>query len=137
MSKSGIYIGATGIGAAVTDGNLIPLQDVSYKFGCDVVKQDNTIVVCGKDAAYKVKAILTLTAASTTPITVDILQDGVVVGGGESTITIAGTSAQTVLPVETVVYNGCKCASAVSFRLSGQDATLDVESITVETWGGC
>lgn len=133
-SKSGVYV-ASQTPTAVTAGNIIPIGTVQRSYGCDVKLNGNTIVVCGKEKAFKVQAVLTLSAASTDPITVTLQQDGVAVEGATSTITVAGTSDQTVLSVQGVVKNFCDCASTLSFVLTGADATIDVDSIIVESWG--
>lgn len=71
-------------------------------------------------------------AASTGPITVTTLVDGVAAPGGTRTVTAAGASDQTPIDFQTVVCNGCKCSSTISFQITGATATLDGESVLVE-----
>lgn len=134
MAKSGIYI-ASNTSTTVTNGDIVPLGTVQRKYGCDIEQDGDTIIVCGKDKAFKVQAILTLSAASTAPITVTLQKDGVPVLGASSTITVAGTSDQTVLSVQGVVKNICDCGGVLSFVLTGADATIDNDSVIVESWG--
>lgn len=127
-----VFIGDDNLSAALAVGDTIPLSAVTCNRGCEVVKQGNAIVVCGQCKAFAVKASFELTAASTDPITVTTLVDGVAAPGGTRTITVAGTSDQTAIDVQTVVCNGCKCSSTISFEITGATATLDGESILVE-----
>lgn len=127
-----VFIGEDNLSAALAVGDTIPLSAVTCNRGCEVVKQGNAIVVCGQCKAFAVKASFELTAASTDPITVTTLVDGVAAPGGTRTITVAGTSDQTAIDVQTVVCNGCKCSSTISFEITGATATLDGESILVE-----
>lgn len=130
--KPFIFIGNDDLSAALAIGDTIPLSAVTCNRGCEVVKQGNSIVVCGQKQAFKVFGSFELTAASTDPITVSILVDGVAAPGGTRTITVAGTSEQTAIDVMTTVCNGCKCSSTISFEISGATATLDGESVLVE-----
>lgn len=130
--KPFIFIGDDNLSAALAIGDTIPLSAVTCARGCEVVKQGNSIVVCGQRKAFLVKASFELTAASTDPITVTTLVDGVAAPGGTRTITVAGTSAQTAIDLMTVVCNGCKCSSTISFEITGATATLDGESVIVK-----
>ena len=127
-----VFIGDDNLSASLAVGDTVPLSVVTCNRGCEVVKQGNAIVVCGQCKAFRVSASFELTAASADPITVTTLVDGVAAPGGTRTITVAGTSDQTVIDVQTVVCNGCKCSSTISFELTGADATLDGESVLVE-----
>lgn len=130
--KPFVFIGDDNLAAALAIGDTIPLSAVTCSRGSEVAKQGNAVVVCGQCKAFKVSASFELTAASTAPITVTTLVDGVAAPGGTRTITVAGTSDQTAIDVQTVVCNGCKCSSTISFELSGAAATLDGESVMVE-----
>lgn len=130
--KPFIYIGNDDLSAALAIGDTIPLSATTCTRGEGVVKQGNAVVVCGQCKAFKVFASFELTAASTDPITVTTLVDGVAAPGGTRTVTVAGTSEQTPIDLQTVVCNGCKCSSAISFQISGATATLDGESVLVE-----
>lgn len=130
--NSFLFIGDDNLSVSLADGDLIPLSPVTCKRGGNANKQGNALVVCGPCKAFRVFASFELTAASTDPITVTILVDGVPAPGGTRTITVAGTSTQTAIDVQTAVCNGCKGSSTVSFRLSGATATLDGESIWIK-----
>lgn len=130
--KPFVFIGDDSLSTALAIGDTIPLSAVTCTRGCDVVKQGNAVVVCGHCKAFKVFASFELTAASTDPITVTTLVDGVAAPGGTRTVTVAGTSEQTPIDLQTVVCNGCKCSSTISFEITGATATLDGESIIVE-----
>ena len=130
--KSFLFIGNDDLSAALAIGDTIPLSPVTCRRGCEVVKQGNAIVVCGQKKPFEVFASFELTAASTDPITVTILVDGVAAPGGTRTITVAGASDQVAIDVRTVVCNGCKCNSTISFQITGAAATLDGESIKVK-----
>lgn len=134
MNNSGIFIGSS-TATAVTAGSIIPIGTAQRGYGCGIKLNGDTIIVCGKNAAYKVTAVMTLSAESTSPITVSLQQDGVTVPFAFSTITVAGTSDQTVLVVQGVVRNQCKCSSVLSFVLTGADATIDNDNVIVESWG--
>ena len=134
MNKSGIFIGSA-TATAVTAGSIIPIGTAKRGYGCGIKLNGDTIVVCGNNTSYKVTAVMTLSAASTDPITVTLQQDGVAVPFASSTITVAGASDQTVLTVQGVVRNQCKCSSTLSFVLTGADATIDNDNVIVETWG--
>lgn len=134
MEKSGIYIGSS-TATPVTAGNIIPIGTAQRGYGCGIKLNGDTVIVCGNNTSYKVTAVMTLSAASTDPITVSLQQDGVNVPFAFSTITVAGTSDQTVLVVQGVVRNQCKCSSTLSFVLTGADATIDNDNIIIETWG--
>lgn len=130
MSKSAIYTAVTS-GIPVTDGGTLPVGNTIRRFGCNVVSDNNTINLCGI-GYYKVDAVATMAAASAAPITISLIQDGVPVPGAKSTITVAGTSEETVLPVTAIVRNKCDCESTLSFTVSGADVTLDNFAVTVE-----
>lgn len=129
--KPFVFIGDDGLSAALAIGDTIPLSAVACNRGCEIVKQGNAIVVCGQKKAFAVKASFDLTAASTDPITVTTLVDGVAVPGGTRTITAVGTSAQIPIDLQAVVCTGCKCSSTISFQIAGATATLDGESVLV------
>lgn len=130
MSKSAIYTAVT-TSVPVSDGGVLPVGNIIRRFGCNLNADTNTIETCGL-GYYKLDAVATLAAASAAPITITLLQDGVPVPGAKSTITVAGTSDQTVLPVTAIVRNKCDCGSALSFVISGADVTLDNFAVTVE-----
>lgn len=130
--KSFVFIGNDALSNSLAVGDTIPLSAVSCARGCEVARQGNTIVVCGHKKAFKVTASFEFTAASADPITATTLVDGVAAPGGTRTITVAGASDQIAIDVQTVVCNGCKCSSTISFELTGAAATLDGESIVVE-----
>ena len=130
--KSFVFIGDDSLSTALAIGGTIPLSAVTCNRGCEVVKQGNAIVVCGQCKAFKVFASFELTAASTDPITVTTLVDGVAAPGGTRIVTVAGTSEQTPIDLQTVVCNGCKCNSTISFEITGATATLNGESVLVE-----
>ena len=130
--KPFVFIGGDSLSAALAIGDTIPLSAVSCSRGCSVVKQGNAIIACGQCKAFKVFASFELTAASTEPITVTTLVDGVAAPGGIRTVTVAGASEQTPIDLQVVVCNGCKCSSTISFQISGATATLDGESVLVE-----
>lgn len=127
-----IFIGNDNLSTALAIGDTIPLSAVTCNRGCEVTKQGNGIVVCGQNKAFKLFASFELTAASTDPITITTLVDGVAAPGGTRTVTVAGTSEQTPIDLQTVICNGCKCNSTISFEITGATATLDGESILVE-----
>lgn len=130
--KPFVFIGDDSLSSALTIGDTIPLSAVSCSRGCGAVKQGNAIVVCGQCKAFKVFASFELTAAGTDPITVTALVDGVAAPGGTRTVTVAGTGEQTPIDLQTVVCNGCKSSSTISFQITGATATLDGESVLVE-----
>lgn len=130
MSKSAIYTAVT-TGVAVSDGGVLPVGTVVRRFGCNLSADTNTIQTCGV-GYYKIDAVATLAAASAAPITIALQQDGVPVPGATSTVTVAGTSDETVLPVTAIVRNKCDCGSTLSFVVSGADVTLDNFAVTVE-----
>lgn len=130
--KPFIFIGDDNLSADLAIGDTIPLSVASCSRGSGVARQGNTIVVCGHCKAFKVFASFELTAPSAAPITVTALVDGVPAPGGTRTVTVAGTSEQTPIDIQTVVCLGCKCAATISFEISGSAATLDGESIIVE-----
>lgn len=130
MSKSVIYT-ALETSTAVTVGNIIPLGTVIRRFGCNLELNGNTIETCGI-GYYKVTVVATMSAPSTDPITVTLEQDGVPVTGASSTITVAGTSNETVLTVIGVVRNKCECSSTLSLVLTGADATVDNMAVIIE-----
>lgn len=130
MSKSVLYTALT-TSTAITAGSVIPLGTTIRRFGCNLEQSTNTIETCG-NGYYKVTAVATVAAESTDPITVTLQQDGVAVPGASSTITVAGTSDQTVLTVIGVVRNKCTCNSTLSFILTGADATINNMAVTVE-----
>lgn len=130
--KSFVFIGDDNLAVSLAVGDTIPLSAVTCSRGNEVAKQGNAMAVCGQCKAFKVNASFELTAASTDPITVTTLVDGVAAPGGTRTITVAGTSDQTAIDVQTVVCNGCKCSSTISFQITGATATLDGESILVK-----
>lgn len=130
--KPFVFIGNDDLSAALAIGDTIPLSAVTCSRGDSVVKQGNGIVACGKCKAFEVFASFELTAASTDPITVTTLVDGVAAPGGTRTVTVAGTSEQTPIDLQTVVCNGCKCNSTISFQITGATATLDGESVFVK-----
>ena len=109
------FIGDDGCSAALAIGDTIPLSATTCSRGCEIVKQGNAIVVCGQKKAFAVKASFDLTAASTDPITVTTLVDGVAAPGGTRTITVAGASDQIPIDLQDVVCTGCKCSSTISF----------------------
>lgn len=130
--KPFVFIGNDSLSTALAIGDTIPLSAVSCSSGCSVAKQGNAIVVCGACKAFKLFASFELTAAGAGPITVTTLVDGVAAPGGTRTVTAAGASEQTPIDLQTVVCNGCKCSSTISFQITGATATLDGESILVE-----
>lgn len=134
MNKSGIFIGSA-TATDVAEGGIIPIGTAQRGYGCGIKLNGDSIIVCGNNTSYKVSAVMTLSAASTDPITVALQQDGVPVPFASSTITVAGTSDQTVLTVQGVVRNQCKCSSALTFVLTGAEATIDNDNVIVETWG--
>ncbi len=130
MSKSVIYTALT-TSTPITNGSIIPLGSIVRRYGCNLDLNGNTIETCGC-GYYKVTAVATISAESTTPITVSLQEDGVQVIGASSTITVAGTSDETVLTVIGVVRNKCDKSSALSFVLTGADATIDNMALIVE-----
>lgn len=132
--KSGIYIGGS-FDTALTDGDTVPVGAITWAYGKNVRKNGNAIVLCGCNKAFAIEGSFTVEAASTDPITLTVLQDGVVVPGGTFEITVAGTSANTIIPIHTVVKNECKSSSSITFEISGQDTTLSAESLIIEEWG--
>lgn len=130
MSKSVIYT-ALETSTAVTAGNIIPLGNIVRRYGCNLDLNGNTIETCGC-GYYKVTVVATMAAASTDPITVSLQQDGVPVVGASSTITVAGTSDETVLTVIGVIRNKCDKDSTLSLVLTGADATVDNMAVIVE-----
>lgn len=131
MSKSAIFTALT-TSTAVTVGSIIPLGTIQRRFGCNLdLATNNTIETCGK-GYYKVTAVATMSAPSTDPITVSLQQDGVTVPGASATITVAGTSSETVLAITAIIRNKCECQSDLSFVLTGAAATVDNMSVVVE-----
>lgn len=131
MSKSAIFTALT-TSTPVAVGAVIPLGTVQRRFGCNLdLSGNNTIETCGI-GYYKVTAVATMAAASTDPITVSLQQDGVNVTGASATITVAGTSDETVLAITAIVRNRCACSSSLSFVLTGAAATVDNMAVTVE-----
>lgn len=130
--NSFLFIGNDALSADLAVGATIPLSPVTCKRGDGVARQGDALVLCGQCKAFLVSASFELTAASTDPITVTTLVDGVAAPGGTRIVTVAGTSEQTPIDLQTVVCLGCKCNSTVSFQLSGAEATLDGESIFVK-----
>lgn len=130
--KPFVFIGNDDLSTDLAIGDTIPLSAVTCSRGEGIVKQGNGIVVCGQCKAFQVFASFEVTAASTDPITVTTLVDGVAAPGGTRTVTVAGTSEQTPIDLQTVVCNGCKCNSTISFQITGATATLDGESVLVE-----
>lgn len=133
--ESGIYIGNDGINADVAIGGFVPFGDPTWRYGNAIKVRDNSIVLCGANKAFEIEGTFTIEAASAGPLTVTVLQDGVPVPGGVFTIAVAGTSAQTLLPIRTVVKNECKCSSTITFQVSQLAVTIDAESLEVKTWG--
>lgn len=127
-----VFIGDDSLSASLDAGDTIPLSAVTCSRSCEIVKQGNSVVVCGQCKAFRVSASFEFTAASTAPITVTTLVDGVAAPGGTRTITAAGASDQIAIDVQTVVCNGCKCSSTIFFELTGAATTLDGESVLVE-----
>ncbi len=130
MSKSAIYTALTSQ-VDVLDGNIIPVGSTVRRFGAGIYQDGNTIKTCGR-GYYAVNAVATIAASSADPVTISLQQDGVDVIGAKSTITVAGTSDETVLPIVGIVRNRCECGSTLSFVISGADVTIDNLSITVE-----
>lgn len=131
MGNSVIYTALT-TSTPVTSGNIIPLGQIVRRCGNSVNLNGNTIETCGC-GYYKITAVATVAAESTDPITVSLQQDGVPVIGASSTITVAGTSDETVLSVIGVVRNKCSNSSNLSFIVSGADVTIDNMAVIVET----
>lgn len=132
MCNSFVFIGDDNLAVDLAIGDAIPLSAVTCSRGDYVFKQGSGIVVCGQKKAFKVEASFELTAASTEPITVTTLVDGVPAPGGTRTVTVAGTSEQTPIDLMTTICNGCKCNSTISFEITGATATLDGESVLVK-----
>ncbi len=130
MSKSAIYTALT-VDTDVADGGLVPVGATIRRFGQNLYQDGNTIKACGH-GYFKVDAVSTIAAASAAPVTISLQQDGVDVIGAQSTITVAGTSDETVLPITTIVRNRCECGSTLSFKITGADVTVDNLSVTVE-----
>lgn len=130
MSKSAIYTALT-VDTPVLNGGLIPVGDTVRRYGCSLYMDGNNIKTCGT-GYFKVTAVATIAAASAAPITLSLQQDGVDVIGAQSTITVAGTSDETVLPITAIVRNRCNCGSTLSFVVSGADVTVDNMAVTVE-----
>ncbi len=114
----------------VVNGGIVPVGDTIFKTGCNIIQNGNTIKILGKGNFF-VFAVATIAAASTGPITISLQQDGVDVIGGQSTITVAGTSDQTVLPIILPVRNLTCCGSTLSFVVTGADVTVDNMTVTV------
>lgn len=129
MCESLLYTALT-TDTAVANGGIMPLGDTIIKRGCSVMQNGNTIKTFGKGVFF-VSATATIAAASAAPITFSLQQDGVEVTGGQSTITVAGTSDETVLPINVPVQNLTCCGSTLSFVVSGADVTVDNLAVTV------
>lgn len=130
----GIYIGAS-LNTAIDDGGLIPFADTVSAYGCGVQNNGTSIILCGRCEKFKVEGSLTLEAPSTGALTVEILQNGAPVKGGTFETTVAGTSANVIVPIFAVVDNGCRENSTLTVQVSGQATTLSNESLAVEKWG--
>lgn len=129
MSKSAIYTALT-TSTPVTNGSIVPLGTTIRRFGSNLELSGNTIQTCGY-GYYEVMAVATISAESTDPITLTMLQDGTEVTGANATITVAGTSDETVLTVIGLVRNKCECGSKITFTVSGADVTIDNMSVIV------
>lgn len=130
MSKSAIYTALTA-DTPILNGGTIPVGETIRRFGCGLFQDGNNIKTCGR-GYYKVEAVATVAAASAAPITFSLQQDGVDVIGAQSTITVAGTSDETVLPITAIIRNRCECGSTLSFVITGADVTVDNLAVTVE-----
>lgn len=130
----GIYIGAS-LNTAVTDGGLIPFADTTYAYGCGVKNKNTSILLCGRCKKFVIEGSLTLEAPSTGPLTVTVLQNGAPVDGGTFETTVAGTSANVIVPIFAVVSNDCAESSAITVQVSGQATTLSNESLSIKEWG--
>lgn len=131
MNKSVLYTALT-TSTPITAGSIVPLGNVIRRCGGELNLNGNVIDTCGC-GYYKITAVATIAAASTDPITISLEQNGVPVTGASSTITVAGTSDETVLTVIGVVRNKCTKFSNLSFVLTGADATIDNMAVIVET----
>lgn len=130
MSKSLIYT-ALETSTPVAVGQIIPLGSTIRRYGCNLNQNGNVIEACGR-GYYKVTVVATMSAPSTDPITVSLQQDGVTVTGASSTITVAGTSDETVLTIIGVIRNRVENTSQLSLVLTGAAATVDNLAVIVE-----
>lgn len=129
MSKSAIYTASTAP-LAVVDGGNLPLGTTIRRFGQDITQDGDTIQLCGC-GYFDVVVTATLASTAAGPLTVTLLKDGVPVPGALSTMTVAGTSDQTVLPLAAIVRNKCTCGSTLTVRVDGTGVTADNTAVTV------
>lgn len=130
MSKSLIYTDLA-TDTTVADGGTIPLGSTVHRFGRNLKQDGNAIKTCGL-GYYVVTAIVTFDAAAAAPVSIQVNKDGVPIDGAFSTVTVAGTSDTTVLPVQAVVRNECDCSSAISFTANGAGITVVNMNVIVE-----
>lgn len=129
MSKSAIYT-ALSTPVVVADGENLPLGITVRRFGQNITQDGDTIELCGC-GYYKIDATATLDAAAAGPVSVALYKDGVAVPGAESTITIAGTSDTTVLPLTAIVRTKCARGSVLTIRVTGTDIMAEDVAVTV------
>lgn len=131
MSKSAIYTALT-VPTEVESGSVVPLGATIRRFGNCNTQDGNIIKLCGC-GYWAIQAVATIEATSASPVSIAIQKDGVDVLGAKSSITVAGTSDQTVLPVIAIVRNKCECGSAISFVITAdKPVTVDNLAVTVE-----
>lgn len=113
-----------GSSASVTDGGFVPFGTVVRQCGNGITLNGaNSVLLCGCGDFYLVNVDLNILAESDSSITFTMLQDGMPVT--QRTITVAGTSEETLLSASVIVRNKCEKSSNLTMTISGQAVTVD------------
>lgn len=129
MSKSLIQT-ANSSQQTVALNSVIDLGSVLRRFGCNLRMNGDTIEVIG-DGYYIVEVCVTATPTAIGNVTIQLLQNDIVVPGTTATGSVATVGNSTSLPIVSTIRVGCNCEGATSLKVVLTEGAGVINNISV------
>lgn len=129
MSKSLIQT-ANSSQQTVALNSVIDLGSVLRRFGCNLRMNGDTIEVIG-DGYYIVEVCVTATPTAIGNVTIQLLQNDIVVPGTTTTGSVATVGNSTSLPIVSTIRVGCNCEGATSLKVVLTEGAGVINNISV------
>lgn len=129
MSKSLIQT-ANSSQQTVALNSVIDLGSVLRRFGCNLRMNGDTIEVIG-DGYYIVEVCVTATPTAIGNVTIQLLQNDMVVPGTTTTSSVATVGNSTSLPIVSTIRVGCNCEGATSLKVVLTEGSGVINNISV------
>ena len=129
MSKSLIQT-ANSSQQTVALNSVISLGSVLRRFGCNLRMNGNSIEVIG-EGYYIVEVCVTATPTAIGNVSIQLLQNDVLVPGTITTGSVSTVGNSTALPIVSTIRVGCNCDGATSLKVLLTEGAGVIDNISV------